>query len=497
MSLRARTEDEQEKEPMNEDDQHPDCDQKVVMERQLGLLDGVAMIVGTIVGSGIFISPKGVLLSAGSSGLSIIIWTLCGFVSFVGAICYAELGTMIDRSGGNYAYLSEAYGPLPSFMFLWASLLIFIPVTNAINALAFANYLLLPLWGTCLPSESAVRLVAAFAIASLCLINCWNVNWSAKLRSVFLIAKVVALALVIVTGCAFYFVQGNSTRGFQEPFATTSTDPSLIALSFYSGLFSYGGWNCLNFVVEELKDPYKNLPRAIGISMPIITLVYALANVAYLIVLTPEELLSSSAVAVTFGERVYGSLTWIVQILVAMSALGSLHCNIFSSSRIFFVGARNGHLPGALALISLENLTPKPAIMFIGALAIAMLIVGDVYVLINYVMFTDSAFLLATVTGLLWLRWKRPNAVRPIKVNLAYPIAFLLVSVFLVCLPIISNPVGAVTAIAITASAIPVFCLCIAWKRKPNWISSSNQRLTTMCQKVFLAVPEVANDKQY
>lgn len=167
MSLRARTEDEQEKEPMNEDDQHPDCDQKVVMERQLGLLDGVAMIVGTIVGSGIFISPKGVLLSAGSSGLSIIIWTLCGLVSFVGAICYAELGTMIDRSGGNYAYLSEAYGPLPSFMFLWASLLIFIPVTNAINALAFANYLLLPLWGTCLPSESAVRLVAAFAIGNM------------------------------------------------------------------------------------------------------------------------------------------------------------------------------------------------------------------------------------------------------------------------------------------------------------------------------------------
>lgn len=163
MSSRETKADEQEKEPMNEGEVQ-ESDQRVVMERQLGLLDGVAMIVGTIVGSGIFISPKGVLLSAGSSGLSIIIWTLCGFVSFVGAICYAELGTMIDRSGGNYAYLSEAYGPLPSFMFLWASLLIFIPVTNAINALAFANYLLLPLWGTCLPSEFAVRLVAAFAI---------------------------------------------------------------------------------------------------------------------------------------------------------------------------------------------------------------------------------------------------------------------------------------------------------------------------------------------
>lgn len=151
-------------EPMNK----PQGEERVAMERRLGLLDGVAMIVGTIVGSGIFISPKGVLQSAGSAGLSIIVWALCGMVSFIGAICYAELGTMIDRSGGNYAYLNEAFGPLSSFMFLWAALLIMIPVTNAINALAFANYLLLPLWGTCLPSESAVRLVAASAIGNGC-----------------------------------------------------------------------------------------------------------------------------------------------------------------------------------------------------------------------------------------------------------------------------------------------------------------------------------------
>lgn len=153
--------DELEREPMNRTE---DGQEKVVMERQLGLLDGVAMIVGTIVGSGIFISPKGVLQSAGSAGLSIIVWTLCGIISLIGAICYAELGTMIDRSGGNYAYLNEAYGPLPSFMFLWAALLIIIPVGNTINALAFANYILLPIWGDCLPSQAAVQLLAALAI---------------------------------------------------------------------------------------------------------------------------------------------------------------------------------------------------------------------------------------------------------------------------------------------------------------------------------------------
>ena len=141
-------------------------------------------------------------------------------------------------------------------------------------------------------------------------------------------------------------------------------------------------------MVEEVKDPYRNLPRAIGISIPIVTAIYVMANVAYLVVLTPQEIVTSTAVVVvsfirfnsvnirnrlitkcyhvlqTFGDRVFGSFTWIMDLLVAMSALGSLHCNIFCNSRLFFVGARNDHLPKALALISLDKLTPIPAIAF-------------------------------------------------------------------------------------------------------------------------------------
>lgn len=173
-------------------DGNGNTEKKIAMERRLGLVDGIAMIVGSIVGSGIFISPKGVLQSAGSAGLSIIVWALCGFISFVGAICYAELGTMINSSGGDYAYLGEAYGPLPAFLYLWAALLIIIPVSNAIIALAFANYILQPIWGACSPSDSAVRLVAAFAVGVLAYINCCNMRWVAKLQTVFMAAKVKA-----------------------------------------------------------------------------------------------------------------------------------------------------------------------------------------------------------------------------------------------------------------------------------------------------------------
>ena len=158
---------------------------------------------------------------------------------------------MIDRSGGNYAYLDESFGPLPAFCYIWAALLILIPVAIAINALAFAQYLLSPLWPaasaaansySCSVPTEAVQLTAAFAVASLCLINSYNVRWAARLQKFFMVTKVLAVSIVIVTGIVCFFTQDMQTRGLNTPFEQSTTDPSLIALSFYSGLFSYGGW---------------------------------------------------------------------------------------------------------------------------------------------------------------------------------------------------------------------------------------------------------------
>ncbi|XP_015924444.1 large neutral amino acids transporter small subunit 2 isoform X3 [Parasteatoda tepidariorum] len=464
----------------------------IELQKKLGLLNGIAIIVGIIVGSGIFVSPRGVLQDTGSIGLALIVWTLCGLLSTIGALCYAELGTAIPKSGGDYAYIFESFGPVPAFLFLWVALVIIVPAGNAITALTFANYILEPLFPACLPPPFAVRLLAALVICLLTYINCRNVEWATRVQDVFTFAKVAALIIIIIAG-AYHMCMGRS-HNFDNAFQGTRTEPGYIALSFYSGLFSYAGWNFLNFVTEELKDPFKNLPRAIYISLPLVTVIYVLANVAYFAVLTPDEVLSSNAVAVTFGEKVLGVMSWIMPFSVALSTFGGLNGNIFASARLFFVGAREGHLPSFLSMINLNYLTPAPSLVFLCILSLAYLSTTEVYVLINYTAFVEALFVTLSVSGMVWLRYKQPDLERPIKVNILLPITFLIVCAFLVTFPFYVSPWETGMGIAITLTGIPVYLITISWRKKPVLYQNAIGKITALVQKVLLSVPEEKYD---
>ncbi|XP_046385826.1 Y+L amino acid transporter 2 [Ischnura elegans] len=460
----------------------------VRMRKELGLVDGVAIIVGVIIGAGIFVSPKGVLQSSGSVLFSLIVWVFSGLLSMIGALCYAELGTMIPKSGGDYAYIGEAFGSLPAFLYLWVALFIIVPTGNAITALTFAQYILQPAWPTCTPPYAAVRLLAALITCFLTAINCKNVKWATRVQDAFTATKILALVVIIIAGLVALAI--GETNNLSNINQDANWDPGYIALSFYSGLFSYAGWNYLNFVTEELKDPYKNLPRAIGISMPMVTIIYVLANLAYFIVLTKEEILSSNAVAVTFGDRLLGVMSWTMPFFVACSTFGALNGAIFASSRLFFVGARQGHLPTAISLINVDSLTPVPSLIFLCIVTLVLLIIEDVYVLINYLAFVEALFTLLSVSGLLWLRIKRPKADRPIKVNIIFPIIFFIICTFLVTLPCYVRPWEVGVGLVIIASGVPVYLVCIKWKNKPQWITKASYTINMLCAKTFMCVME-------
>lgn len=461
----------------------------VKMKKQLSLINGVAIIVGVIIGAGIFVSPKGVLRYSGSVGQALIVWVLSGMLSMIGALCYAELGTMIPKSGGDYAYISEAFGPLPAFLYLWVALFILVPTGNAITAITFAQYILQPLWPTCEPPYGAVRLLAAVTTCLLTVINCYNVKLVTRVQDVFTATKIFALGMIVCAG--LYYLANGHVQHFEDPMADTQKDPGYIALAFYSGLFSYSGWNYLNYVTEELQDPYKNLPRAILISLPLVTVTYVVTNLAYFVVLSREEILASQAVAVTFGDKMFGAASFLIPIFVACSTFGSLNGAIFASSRLFFVGARQGHLPRAIALIDVKRLTPVPSLVFMCIITLVLTVIEDVYVLINYVSFVEALFITLSVLGLVWMRRTRPDLHRPIRVNAALPFVFLLICAFLVTFPCYVSPAEVGVGLAFIFCGVPVYYVTIGWKRKPARLQKCFDEFNDMCAKLFVCVCEL------
>ncbi|CAH1980750.1 unnamed protein product [Acanthoscelides obtectus] len=322
----------------------------------------------------------------------------------------------------------------------------------------------------------------------LSFLNGFNVKATVRLQNVFMFCKIGALVLIILIGVV-WMGMGN-VEHFQNSFADSNTNPGKIAKAFYSGIFSYSGWSYLNFMTEELKNPFVNLPRAIFISLPLVTGIYVLANMAYLSALTPDELLSSDAIAVTFGNAVLGKFAGILPVMVAISAFGGLSVHIMTSSRMLYVGARNGHFPAMLGHLNLNNLTPLPSLVFLNALSLIMLCTSDIHVLIQYCTIVESLFVTLSVSGLLYLRWKNPKMERPIKVNIAVPIVFVLICIFLLVLPVIESPDIVLGGLGITLTGIPVYFLGIYWKDKPKWFQNFMHKAIVLCQKIFLAAHE-------
>ena len=313
-----------------------------VIRRRVGLLQAVALVVGQIIGSGIFISPTIVFKNSGSLGLTLVIWTLGGFLTMLGTLCYCELGTMIEKSGGDYVYMKISYGKLASFLFSWLNVWFIDPASFAIKSLTFSLYLTAAFKTGC-NDVILLKLLAALSIILFAAINCASVSLSAKTQVVFTGAKLIGILMIVFIG-VMQLIKGE-TQNFHNAFTNSVSSPGMIGHAMYAVMWSYDGFANLNVMAEELKNPEKNFIRCTCISIPLITLCYITINISYFTVLSPTEMLASNAVAFTFADKLNPVFGIIMPVIVATSCIGSINSSLFAASRGLFSMSRENQFP--------------------------------------------------------------------------------------------------------------------------------------------------------
>ncbi|XP_053322702.1 solute carrier family 7 member 13 [Spea bombifrons] len=413
----------------------------VNLKRSLGFFDSVCFLVGSIVGAGIFVSPSGVLAySQLNVGVSLCIWAASGVLTMLCSLCYAELGSALPYAGGEYYHVNRGLGSLPAFIFIWTLTLFIRPASNAARALTFAEYATQPFYFGCSPPIFVKKILAIGILWILGIINTKSVKMATWVQNIFTVIKMMSLSLIVVYGIVVLGTEKNASENFNDAFGSQVPNAAQIAESFFQGLYAFGGWNFLNYLAEEIKNPSKNIPRTVFTSITAVVVFYLLVNISYLTVLTPKEIVSSAAVSVTWADRTIPSVAWIIPVSVAISIFGSLNGGMFMLGRLNYAGSKQGHLPALISMLHVHHLTPAPAMIISTIIASIFVIPSDLLSLTNYFTFCSWLLVGLTSTSLIVLRFREPKLHRPYKVFL--PIAFVVVgvSLFLVLAPIIQSP---------------------------------------------------------
>ena len=415
--------------------------ERVKVKRRIGLAGGISFVMGGVIGSGIFISPKGALLHSGSIGLSLLIWALCGGIAMVFGLVFGELARMVPRSGGDYTYIRQAFGGAPAFLVSWITTVIMTPGSRAILSLVFADYVCAPIFRDCGPPNLIRKLIACAQLTILAITNILSVRFSTSVQIVFTVAKV--LALVLISAGGFLYLFKGEVQNFENSFEGSNWNVESISLAIYSCTWAYSGFTYLNDFAEEIINAKRNISLSIIISLIVITAIYMTANISYFTVISKEEFISAPAVASLWGDKVLTSAAIIIPISVMLSVHGAANGGFFSDSRQRFAAAREGHLPEVVSYLHPESRIPVLSVLLNTMLAMLYLIPADIDELINMTGFVGFTMQGASVTSLLIFWHRRRNQHRNTKefsIPIVIPVISLLVCIFMVIAPFVTTP---------------------------------------------------------
>lgn len=435
-------------------------------KRALGPFDAVMIVIGGIIGSGIFINPYIVAQRLDSSGLVIGAWLAGAAIALIGALAYAELGAMFPSAGGQYVYLRDAYHPLVAFLYGWALLFMIEAGAMAAVGMTFAEYAVRLVsdqpQASDLIGAGGVRAVAIGAIVFLSIINYLGVIPGSRLLNVFVVLKVAALAVLIASGLLYSGVLDAS-----QHVAAPGSSGSLTAFgaALIPIVFAYGGWQSVTYVSEEIRDPKRILPIALLVGTAIVALVYVTINVAYLQAVGLGGLAATTTPASDAARLLFGAAgDRFVTAAIAISTFGFLNLCILAPTRVYYAMAADGAFFPQVAKVHPKYQTPSLAIILQSTWAIALTLTGTYGQLLDYVVFADWIFFGLTVGSVFVFRITRPDAPRPFR-TWGYPVTpalFVLAAIGIVASVIRVSPVQSAMGAALMLAGIPAFYY---WKK--------------------------------
>ncbi|HKI27399.1 MAG TPA: amino acid permease [Candidatus Sulfotelmatobacter sp.] len=446
------------------------------LSRDLGVSHAAAVVVGTIIGSGIFLVPSEMMQAVGSAKLVYLAWIVGGLLSFFGALTYAELGAMKPQAGGEYVYVRDAYGPLAGFLYAWTWFVIAKPasiatvVTGLVRILGTfpvfsffsANVISHPFaisWG---------QVVAIGAAILISLLNYVGVKKAGEFQLVFTLLKVVIIVGIVVV-CFAGAVAGAGWHNFAGTFAGAKGGLAGFTAALVAALWAYDGWNDLNMVAGEVKRPERNIPVALIAGVAVVAALYMLMNAGVQYVLPAKAIAASprpasDAVALVMGRMGAG----IVSAGMALSMLVTLNGTIMSGARVPYAVARDGYFFRALAEVHPRFHTPSMALAVQGALSIVLLLLGANFrQLFSLAIFAEWLFYMISGSTVFVFRRREPQAVRPYRMW-GYPVVpalFVAVAAALLCYTFRNDWPNSGYGLLVILAGIPVFLVFSSLRR--------------------------------
>ena len=439
--------------------------------RRLGALDGASIIVSNVIGSGIFLVPVFIAVWIPNVWLMLAAWVVGGGLVFAGAMAYAELSTLRPRAGGEYVYLREAFGPVAGFLTGWTSFIAGFSGAIATNAVGVAVYIgrVLPAAGDTTPfftvplpivtlSVSPQTVVALTTIAALTVVHILGHGPGRIVQNLLGGAKVVMLVALVALG---FTIGDGSAAHFREPGVPVS--PALWLLALVPIMFSYSGWNAATYVAEEIRDPARNLPRAMALGTIAVVALYFLLNVLYVYALPLADFGAVEARIVdAASERLFGSgFATVMSVASAVMIAANVSAMVLAGPRVYFAMARDGQFFAAAARVHPRFRTPVVAIIAQSVWSSLLVLAGTFEQLLLYTGFAVVVFAGAAVAALFVLRHREPFAPRPFRAW-GYPVApaiFVTISAAMVVNAIWREPAASGAGVLLILAGLPLYLL--------------------------------------